>query len=169
VQAKLIKDDNYIIQKKSYSYQAACQFLTKRHSPLIDYASATSLNCMGEVKDIAPFCAYQERMNDHYARAVVSEKSKEVFCISSRRVILKYACDGKEDRFCESSEKGCFFLKEKLAKKLSLKHHSLLDQTLSCYFDQKNGEDIVTEEIKSESKYKNYIHPRQLPKNFKNL
>lgn len=145
IKAQIIKDDNYITHTNRFNLKEVCHFLTKRESPLIDIQSATQLSCMGKIVNVGKFCEHKESMNDFYSRAIVDKKNKQVLCLSSSRVTVKYKCQKENDKFCSSSEEGCFYFKEKLAKKLSLVHHSLQSKRLNCYFNQKSGSDIVTE------------------------
>lgn len=139
---KILKDDHYTSGRNTYSWKNACSFLTKRSSPLIEYHSADMLDCMGEKKKVMPFCEEKEITNPYLTRAIVDRKNKTIQCVSGKRVILKWKCEGENDKYCKDQEVGCFLFKEKLAKKLKLIHHSLTDSktVLNCYFDiQKNN------------------------------
>jgi len=144
--AQIIKDEKYITGTSEYSFEDVCKFLTNRESPLIDYKSVTSLNCMGKSLKVAPFCEEKEAANPYYIRAVVDKESKKVQCLSSKRVIIKYQCKSKEDTYCKDVEVGCFLFKEQLAKRLKIVHQSLTDQNiLNCYFDVRVDMNIVNE------------------------
>ena len=140
--AKIIKDEKYITGQTEFSFEEACKYLTKRKSPLIDFSSISSLNCMGKKVEVAKFCDYKEAANQYFIRGIVNKTKKRVICLSSKRVIIKYSCEGKKDRFCEDAEIGCFLIKEKLARRLKISHQSLTDsvtpsenKVLNCYFD----------------------------------
>lgn len=134
---EIIKDDKTVTARSKFSFEEACEYLTKRKSPLIDYKSITSLSCMGEVKDVAPFCDYKEAANPYFIRAIVLKDKKQVECLSAKKVILKYKCEGAKDKLCLDSEIGCFLLREKLAKRLKTVHESLTDNKtiLNCYYE----------------------------------
>ena len=134
--AKILQDDHYTTGSNSYSWSEVCKHITKRESPLIEYDSISSLDCMGKKVEVDSFCNEKEAANPYYTRAVVS-KDKKVKCYSGKRVLLKWQCEGKEDKYCKDEEIGCFLMKEKLAKRLSISHQSLdkETQTLKCYFD----------------------------------
>ena len=110
--AEILKDENIITRTHRFDYAEVCEYLTKRKSPLIDYHSINQLSCMREIVSIGKFCEHKEAMNDDYSRAIVDKKSKQVLCLSSRRVIVKYKCEKEKDRYCQSSEEGCFYFKE---------------------------------------------------------
>ncbi len=140
-QAKVIKDDHFTKDERFYSWEKACLFLTKRESPLIEYHSVNKLDCMGKVVDVGPFCDEREAANPYLSRAIVDKKKKQIICKSASRVILKWQCEGKNDKYCQDIDIGCFLLKEMLARRLKLVHKSLTDgKYLNCYFDtQKNN------------------------------
>lgn len=139
---KILKDDKYITGKSQFSFEEACKYLTKRNSPLIEVSSISVLSCMGAKKEIGKFCDHKEAANPYYIRGILDKKNKKVICLSSKRVIIKYGCEGKKDRFCKDAEIGCFLLKEKLARRLKISHQSLTEidsssqkKALNCYFD----------------------------------
>ncbi len=134
--AKILRDDHTISGKKEYSWSDVCFYLTKRKSPLIEYHSISTLDCMGDKMEISKFCDEKEAANPYYTRAIV-KKNKKVECQSGKRVILKWQCEGKTDKYCQDEEVGCFLFKEKLARRLKIAHQSLSSdkKTLSCYFD----------------------------------
>ncbi len=135
--SKILKDDHYVTGANSYSWEEACKFLTKRESPLIEKATPDTLDCMGEKKLIMPFCEEKEMTNPYLTRGLIDEKNKQVKCISGKRVIIKWQCEGDKDLYCKDIEVGCFLFKEKLARNLKLVHKSLTDNKtiLNCYFD----------------------------------
>jgi hypothetical protein len=91
---------------------------------------------MGKKVEISKFCDHKEAANPYFIRGTVDKVKKKVICLSSKRVILKYECEGKKDRFCVDAEIGCFLLKEKLARRLKISHQSLSNKKiLNCYFD----------------------------------
>lgn len=142
ISAEVIRYDNSVSGSSEFSWSEACKYLTKRESPIIDFESVSHLNCMGVKKSVIDFCDYKEAANPYFARAIVSKKNKTVICQSSKRVILKWKCEGKTDKYCKDPEIGCFLLKEKMARRLKLAHRSLTDKKsyLNCYFDtQKNS------------------------------
>ena len=134
--AKILKDEKYITGQTEFSFQEVCKFLTKRESPIIEFSNISALNCMGEKKEISKFCDHKEAANPYFIRGIVDKKKRKVVCLSSKRVIIKYGCEGKADQYCKDAEIGCFLLKEKLAKRLKISHQSVTDKkVLNCYFD----------------------------------
>jgi hypothetical protein len=140
--AKILKDDKYITGQSEFSFSEACKYLTKRDSPLIEVANISTLNCMGKKTEIGRFCDHKEAANPYYIRGIVDTKNQKVICLSSKRVIIKYECEGVEDQFCKDAEIGCFLLKEKLARRLKISHQSITNidspskkKALNCYFD----------------------------------
>jgi len=132
----MIKDDHIIKDERFYSWEEVCRSLTKRESPLIEYKSISKLDCMGTAVDVMKFCDEKEAANPYFTRAKVDKTTKKVICQSSRRVVLKWECESKSDRYCKDIEVGCFLFKEKLARRLKLVHQSLTDgKYLNCYFD----------------------------------
>lgn len=92
---------------------------------------------MGEKKKVSAFCDEKEAANPYYIRGRVNQEKKQVECLSSKRVIFKYECQSKDDRYCKDVEIGCFLFKEQLAKRLKIIHQSLSENILSCYFGLK--------------------------------
>lgn len=138
--AEIVQDDKIITAKSSYSFKEACKYLTKRESPLIDFVSISTLNCMGEKKDIEAFCDFKEAANPYYIRALAFKKNNEVRCLSAKKVTIKYKCEKSEDKLCQDSEIGCFHLREKLAKRLSITYSSITDKKfLNCHFEIKRN------------------------------
>lgn len=137
---KVITDDHYKIKETIYSWQDVCRKLTKRTSPLIEYKSISQLDCMGDIVDVIKFCDEQEITNPYLTRALV-KKDKTIRCVSGKRVVIKWECEGKEDKYCKDPDIGCFLFKEKLARRLKLIHQSVTDKKhLNCYFDIKREE-----------------------------
>ncbi len=143
--AKFLKDDFTMTKNNSYSWQEVCKRLTRRESPLIEYQSIHELDCMGTKVDVMKFCEEIEVTNPFLARAVVKKDKKVVNCQSGRTVIIKWQCQGREDKYCKDPEVGCFLFQEKLAKRLKIIHQSMTDKKyLNCYFDvRKNSKLIV--------------------------
>ena len=139
--SKIIRDDHYSTGSKNYSWKEVCAKLVKHEVPLIEAAGVSQLSCMGTKVKVKHFCDQVEQSNPYYTRAKVDQKSKTVLCLSAKRVILKWECEGKNDKYCKDVEVGCFLFKEKLAARLKLAHSSLTDKKyLNCYFDtQKNA------------------------------
>ncbi len=144
VNAKVTKDEVYITGENEYTFKEACKLVTKRESPLIEALSVTSLDCMGTAITVSDFCFKKESSNAFYVRAVVDKKNKKVICKSARRVIVKYECDSpSKKKFCDDPQIGCYFLQEKLARRLKVVHSSVLPSSnkshkeLNCYFGQK--------------------------------
>ena len=140
-EAKILKDDHYVIGEKKFSWVKVCKKLTKRESPLIESAGIGTLDCMGEKVEVVKFCDEVEQANPYFTRAKVIKSEKVISCLSARRVILKWECEGKKDRYCRDPDIGCFLFKEKLARRLKLVHQSLTEEKyLNCYFDTQKNE-----------------------------
>lgn len=134
--AKILKDDHYVIGEKEFSWEKVCKKLTKRDSPLIEYKSINELDCMGKSVKVIKYCDDVEAANPYFTRAIVSKNKKVIVCQSAKRVIIKWECEGATDKYCKDIDLGCFFFKEKLARRLKLAHKSLTDgKILNCYFD----------------------------------
>lgn len=135
--AKIIQDDVLLSGEEKYSYEKVCKTLTQRESPLIEYKTISSLDCMGQIVDVAKFCFKEMAHDPYYIRAVVDKEAKQVICKSAKKVQIKYECEGSNE-YCEDSEIGCFKIKEKLAVRLKITQHSVLEKgkkrVLNCYF-----------------------------------
>lgn len=140
-ESKIIKDDHYVIGSNEFSWTEVCQKITKRDSPLIEFASISTLDCMGEKVNVAKFCDQVEAANPFYTRALVSKYKRKVICQSAKRVVIKWECEGSQDKYCKDLDIGCFLFKEKLARRLKLVHKSLTEKKfLNCYFDTQKNE-----------------------------
>ena len=139
--SKIIRDDHYVTGEKSFDWKQVCFKLTKRSSPLIEYKNIRELDCMGKAVKVVRFCDEIEAANPYFTRAIISKSKKQVICQSAKRVVIKYECEGKADRYCKDVDMGCFLFKEMLARRLKLAHQSLTDNQLkdkkflNCYFD----------------------------------
>lgn len=143
-QAKIIKDEVSLVAEESYSYSQVCDHLTKRPSPLISYVSISKLDCMGQKVEVSKFCDQKTQDDPYYIRAVINKEQKKIICKSAKRVHIKYACESKDDQFCQDKEIGCYLMQEKFAKRLKSAHVSILDgpkgKILSCHFTPKTSE-----------------------------
>lgn len=132
--AKIIKDDHYSVGSKKYSWKEVCKKLVHRDSPLIEKVNISTLDCMGTKVSVFKFCDEVEGGNPYLSRAIVGKNV--VICHSAKRVIIKWECEGKKDKYCKDKDIGCFLFKEKLARRLKLAHGSLVDNKyLNCYYD----------------------------------
>jgi len=143
-QANITKDDITVTGQNEYSFTQTCKLLTKRESPLIEVLNISSLDCMGQAVNVSDFCYKIEVDNPFYVRAIIDRKDKKVICKSARRVIVKYECNrASKEKFCQDKQIGCYFLQEKLARRLKLVHSSVLPivgktyKELNCYFGKK--------------------------------
>lgn len=127
-----MRDDHYTTKSQEYDWKEVCRALTHRDSPLIEDAGS-KLDCMGEKVSPIEYCLQKEITNPYLTRAVISKG--KVTCKSAKRVIIKWECEGKDDKYCKDVEIGCFLFKEILARRLKLAHSSLEDSVLNCYFD----------------------------------
>lgn len=143
--AKIIKDDVYLVGQKEYDLKTVCDFFYKQDFPLIEIKSATQLDCMKGQVSVGTFCAQKQSDDPHLIRGFIDSKNNKVICQSAKRVILKYSCSNKDPKHCEDSSIGCYILKEKLAMRLKVVHHSITTDTpgkksLNCYYESKNSE-----------------------------
>lgn len=132
----IIKDDIYILEKKKYPLVKVCQKMLKKDYPLVSKESISKINCMGKIINAINFCSKTEVANPYLVRALVTDK--ELTCISSKKVNLKYKCK-KQDSLCSTSESACKKLKRKLAYRLRVDQHFLIqnekqEKIVSCYF-----------------------------------
>lgn len=139
-QAKVLTDDIYIKDVKSFSFKDVCQKMVGKVYPLIGQADLARVDCMKKKVNATEFCAKQLPEDPYLARGKVLKDKVE--CISGTRVIFKYLCK-KNDYLCRDKEVSCFKIKEKMANRLQISHSSLVDKRiLSCYFAKNNEMDV---------------------------
>lgn len=144
LEASLVKDEVYATGSEAFSFKSVCRFLLNRESPLIEAKSVSKLDCMGEVIDVADFCARKFARDPEYARALVAKEESKVVCKKARRVIMSYRCQAG-DGLCRDKDIGCYKLQERFASNLRVSHSSVLEEgaakRLNCYFSSlKRGE-----------------------------
>lgn len=146
--AKIIQHDVYQVSpKKTFSLQDVCKTMLKKEFPLLQAHSATKVDCMSRLVDSIDFCEKKLPADPYLASGFVDSKNQKVVCQSARRVVVKYACEGSDEAYCKDSSAGCNLIKSKLARRLDLSHHSLLDslegkKELNCYFSINNLKDL---------------------------
>jgi hypothetical protein len=109
---------------------------------LIDAVSGTELDCMGKKVAASEFCEKVLAHDPYYLRAYVDAATKEVVCLSGKRVVFKFQCVRRTHaELCAASAKvACEEMKSKLAHRLELVHssHTRTDKgikELNCYFE----------------------------------
>ena len=138
----IIQDDVSTTDKLRFSFKTVCQKMVSHEAPLIEVLSSGEIDCMGKKVEVAKFCEKELAQDPYYLRGYVDATSKEVICLSGKKVILKFQCVRLlERKFCESQAKvGCRELQLKLAKRLDLVHSSVTKnekgiRELNCYFE----------------------------------
>lgn len=121
--------------------------MLKKEFPLLQPHSASKVDCMSRLVDSMEFCEKKLPADPYLASGFVDAKSQKVVCQSARRVVVKYSCDNGNEAYCQNSNAGCNLIKSKLARRLDLSHHSLLDtlegkKELNCYFSINNFKDL---------------------------
>lgn len=140
--AGVVRDEVAITDKVNFSWKAVCSKMVSHESPLIEPVSGTVIDCMGKKVNVSDFCFKELAHDPYYLRAFVREESKEVVCESGRKVDFKFQCVRLVDRrLCgQTSEKSCKEIREKLARRLDIVHHSFTRndkgiKELNCYFE----------------------------------
>jgi len=138
----IIQDEVSTTEKARFSFRTVCSKMVRHESPLIEVVSANTLDCMGKKVEVALFCDKAMAQDPYYLRAYVDESKKEVVCHSGKKVILKFQCTKKSDRYlCErNAKKNCEHFKELLAKRLDIVHGSFTQSSkgikeINCYFE----------------------------------
>jgi hypothetical protein len=147
IHAKLLKHEVFQISKKEFSFKHVCKTMLKKEYPLIQVHSTSKLDCMSQLVDAGKFCDKELADDPYLVRGFVDRKDKKVKCQSGRRVIVKYDCTKGPGQYCDDSSIGCYYIKEKLARRLKVSHHSLTGngrgkKELNCYFSLNNYEDL---------------------------
>lgn len=142
VEAHVIQDDVATSGKESFSFKTVCQKMVSHESPLIEAVSGTELDCMGKKVSVGLFCEKELAADPYYLRGYVKKDSKEVICVSGKKVLFKYLCVKLSDKALCGSEakKACVFIQNKLAKRLDLIHNSFTEnekgiKQLNCFFE----------------------------------
>jgi hypothetical protein len=140
--AGVLKDEVLVTTRQRFAWASVCQKLVSHESPLIDAASGTELDCMGKKVSVSEFCEKELAQDPYYLRAFVEEATKEVVCLSGKRVVFKYQCVRRSDEeLCgPKPQEACQQLKLKLARRLDLVHSSHTRsekgvKELNCYFE----------------------------------
>lgn len=140
--AGVVKDEISVTDKVSFSWKSVCLKMVTHESPLIEPVSGTEIDCMGKKVNVSDFCEKELGHDPYYLRGYVAEASKEVVCQSGRKVNFKYQCVRLADkRLCgQSAEVSCNEIKQKLARRLDVVHHSFTKnekgiKELNCYFE----------------------------------
>lgn len=110
--------------------------MLKKDFPLVSKQSISTVDCMSTPVLALEFCKKKEVANPYLARASVNDKN--VKCISSKKINLRYLCK-KRDPICKTSKFACNELRKKLASRLVVDTHYEVLNTKSqkeviCYF-----------------------------------
>lgn len=140
--AHIITDDVATTQKARFSFASVCSKMVTHETPLIEVLSGTEIDCMGKRIIIGEFCEKVMAADPYYIRAYIERESKEVICVSGKKVIFKYLCVKLSDRkLCgQEAKKSCAEIQQKLAKRLDMVHFSYTKnekgiKQLNCYFE----------------------------------
>lgn len=140
--AHIVQDDVSVLDKSRFSFKHACTRSGFEDSPLIEVISGTVLDCMGRKIEVADFCEKELAMDPYFLRAYIDKDSKEVVCVSGKKVLFKYQCVKLADKqMCsESAETACKFIQKKLARRLDMVHSSFVKnekgiKQLNCFFE----------------------------------
>ncbi|MFP5387610.1 MAG: hypothetical protein ACLGHN_16155 [Bacteriovoracia bacterium] len=140
--AHIVQDDVSITEKSRHSFKTVCAKMFSHDSPLIEVASGTVLDCMGKKLEVGKYCEKAMAADPYYLRAYIDQKSKEVVCVSGKKVLFKYQCVKLSDKsLCSQEAKAsCKYIQGKLAKRLDLVHFSFVKnekgiKELNCFFE----------------------------------
>lgn len=140
--AHVIQDDVSVTDKSRFQFSTVCKKMVTHESPLIEVVSGTELDCMGKKVNVGEFCDKEMAADPYYLRGSVDKESKEVICLSGKKVIFKYLCVKAKDRaLCaQEAKKACGYIQTKLAKRLDLVHSSFTEnpkkiKQMNCYFE----------------------------------
>jgi hypothetical protein len=140
--AHVVQDDVSITKRVKYSLKEACTKSGFQDSPLIDVISGTVLDCMGRKIQIADFCDKELSQDPYYLRGYIDDETKEVVCVSGKKVLFKYQCVKLTDKaLCsEKPPVACRQIHKKLARRLDLVHSSFVKtekgiKQLNCFFE----------------------------------
>ncbi len=140
--ANILQDDVAVTDKIRHSFKAVCTKMVTHEAPLIEIVSGTQLDCMGKKINVADFCDKESVTDPYYLRAYIDAATKEVVCVSGKKVLFKYQCVKLSDKnLCAQDAKvSCAFIQEKLAKRLDMVHSSIVKnekgiKQLNCFFE----------------------------------
>lgn len=140
--AHIIQDDVSTTDKSRFNFKTVCEKSVTHESPLIDIASGTELDCMGKKVDVGVFCEKELAQDPYYLRGYIDKASKEVVCVSGKKVLFKYLCVKISDKkLCDQEAKSsCSFIHKKLAYRLDMVHASFTRnekgiKQLNCFFE----------------------------------
>lgn len=140
--AGVVKDDVSVTDKVTFSWKSVCAKSVGHETPLIEYVSGTEIDCMGKKVSATEFCEKELATDPYYLRGFYNEATQEVVCQSGKKVIFKYQCVRLADKvLCsQSSASACREMRQKLARRLDIVHHSFTKnekgiKELNCYFE----------------------------------
>jgi hypothetical protein len=128
-----VKYDVHGSTKLEFDFKAVC-LDKKLETSLIQIKDSNTLDCFGKKVNISNYC--ELKVSTDFIRGFIDKKSQKVICQSAKRIVFKYDCKSNKT-YCKSV-KACDFVKEKLAKSLSILHRSIIDNNLNCYFTSKS-------------------------------
>lgn len=130
-------------ERETFTAKEVCLFSLKKEAPLVEIGKdKTQVDCMSEMVSINAFCREKRKLDPFFARGFYDEVNSKIVCQSARKIILKYECESKLERFCEEATKGCLEMKERFAYELNIVHSGLSsseegNKVLICLFEAK--------------------------------
>ena len=116
--------------------------MVTHEAPLIDIVNGTELDCMGKKVNVGDFCYREMAADPYYLRAFIDKDTKEVECVSGKKVLFKFLCVKLSDKkFCsQSAKESCGVIQQKLARRLDMVHSSFTKnekgiKQLNCFFE----------------------------------
>jgi len=102
-------------KKRLFSVQEACLSLGKFRQTIIDVDDYNQLDCTGQKLDLMGFCGDKVENRQNFARGFYHRGMKKIICQEAEQVTLVYGCSKFELEQCESAEKICLKLKDRVA------------------------------------------------------
>lgn len=132
------------IKKIHYSFIEVCKQSVTHETPLIEYVSPKEIDCMGKKIQVMNFCDKAHAADPYFLRGIADEETKQISCVSGKRLIFKYLCAKSSDKvFCDTASIGCLQVRDQLARRLNIVRATITKNTkgqkeLNCYFDSKS-------------------------------
>ncbi|MFY7994066.1 MAG: hypothetical protein ACOVP4_12280 [Bacteriovoracaceae bacterium] len=131
-------------KKINYTFSEVCKKSVSHETPLIEFVSPKEIDCMGKKIQVLHFCDKELAADPYFLRGIAEEATRQVICISGKRLIFKYVCAKKSDSvFCDVASLGCLEVKNQLATRLyairaTITKNEKGQKELNCYFDSSN-------------------------------
>lgn len=141
--AGVVLDQISDIKKINYTFSEVCKKSVSHETPLIEFVSPKEIDCMGKKIQVLNFCDNELATDPYFLRGIADEATKQVTCVSGKRLIFKYACAKKSDSvFCDVASLGCLEVRNQLATRLyairaTITKNEKGQKELNCYFDSK--------------------------------